>query len=216
MKKTIAFIGFGDLGVQIYHILKHSNIQYDEIAVFDDTLKPNTYPFVDYIYPFIHYKKEEFTHFAFVIALGYKHLELKNKICNELIHQNKELPNIIHNTCFVSEETNLGVGNVFYPMCNIDIKSEIGNVNVFNNSVVISHDNTIGNANFFAPRFTSSGKVNVGDYNFFGTGSLVSNVLNIGSKNTICIGTVLTKNIGDQTNVIGNPMRILKNNVELI
>ena len=216
MKKTIAFIGFGDLGIQIYHILQNSNITYDKLVVFDDTLEEGTYDFVDRVFPFIDYKKSEYVDYAFIIALGYKHLKLKHKICNELIEQNKELPNVIHNTCFVSDQTKLGMGNVFYPMCNIDIKSEIGHVNVFNNSVIISHDNNIGHANFFAPRFTSSGKVDIGNYNFFGSGSVVSNVIQIGDDNIICIGTVVTKSIANNTCVIGNPMNVLKDKVELI
>ncbi len=215
MKNTIAFIGFGDLGIQIYHILKQSNIIYDEIVVFDDTLQSDSYEFVDKAFPFSDYKKEMYAHYQFVIALGYKHLELKNRICNELLEQNKALPNIIHNTCYVSDQTVLGVGNVCYPMCNIDINSQIGNVNIFNNSVIISHDNTIGDANFFAPGFTSSGKVEIGQFNFFGSRSIISNVRTVGNNNIVCIGTVVTKNIPNNSSVIGNPMKMLSSKVEL-
>ena len=80
-----------------------------EIVVFDDTLQSDSYDFVDKALPFSDYKKEIYADYQFVIALGYKHLELKNKICNELLEQNKVLPNIIHNTCFVSNQRVINV-----------------------------------------------------------------------------------------------------------
>lgn len=215
MKNTIAFIGFGDLGIHTHHVLKNSNLVYDRLVVFDDTIHSDTYNFVDEVFPFMDYKKEEYADFQFVIALGYKHLELKYKIYNELLDQNKALPNIIHKNCYITEEAVMGQGNVFHPMVHIDINTTIGNVNVFNSSTVISHDIEISDCNFFAASVTISSKVNIGNCNFFGSGSVSANLLSIGNNNVVCVGTVVTKSIKDDSTVVGNPMRTLTKSVKL-
>lgn len=216
MNKTIAFIGFGELGIQIYNILLESNISFSSIIVFDDKVhQDNKYIFIDKVYPFKNYKNTKFSECNFVVALGYRHLELKHKIIQELQHNNSILPNIIHKSSFVSRTAKLGQGNIIYPMCNIDIMVKIGDGNIFNNSSVISHDNEIGNANFFAPGFISSGKITIGNYNFFGAGSILSNGLDIQNKNIIGIGSVITKNIDSNSSYIGNPMIKLSKNITL-
>ena len=57
------------------------------------------------------------------------------------------------------------------------------------------------------------GHVSIGDYTFIGAGTTISNHVTIGKNVIIGIGTVVTKDVPDNVSVIGNPMRIIKNNL---
>ncbi|MCT4664138.1 MAG: hypothetical protein N4A45_02750 [Flavobacteriales bacterium] len=214
-KNKFAFIGFGDLGLQLYHLVLDSVTNIDEMIVFDDQLNPNTYEFIDSIHPFLNYSDHQFENYQFVIALGYKHLILKQRIMDELLSKGRIVPNIIHSTCFIHPTVIIGNGNVFYPLSNIDINVEIGNGNLFNNSVVISHDNKIGHSNFVAPSACFCGAVKIGNQNFIGAHATISNSIKIGSNCAIYLRTAVTKNLEDGEAAIGYPMKKLKNKLVL-
>ena len=46
---------------------------------------------------------------------------------------------------------------------------------------------------------------------FVGMGSVISNYIKIGNHVKIGIGSVVTRNISDNTSCIGNPVKIVKN-----
>jgi sugar O-acyltransferase (sialic acid O-acetyltransferase NeuD family) len=199
----IAFIGYGELGVQIHELLKqqHSAI---EPVYFDDVQykakAENAYSFKDYV-------KEEFKNYSFVICLGYKHALIKNEIFTQLDKLGRRHLSFVHPSCFVNSSSVIEAGTVLYPMCNIDKGARIGNSVLLNNSVVISHDSTIGDCCYLSPGVVLSGKVTIGRNTFLGTGSVVANGIKIGNNVVVGIGTVVTKDIPDGSFVIGNPMR---------
>lgn len=202
----IAFIGYGDLGIQVGAFLKQQYASFDAVY-FDDVLfaskKTNAYPFNDFENPM-------FKDCGFVICLGYKHAALKNIISKKLIELGYKHLSFIHPSCFVNETAKLGVGVICYPMCNIDRKAEIGNGVLLNNSVVVSHNCVIGDACYLSPGVVVSGNVQIGENSFLGSGSLVANDIVIGKNVVIGIGTVVTQNLPDNSFVIGNPMKFVE------
>jgi sugar O-acyltransferase (sialic acid O-acetyltransferase NeuD family) len=204
MGQLTSIIGFGELGEQFYGFLKESNKT--GFGFFDDIAKQNE---IKRSYNFNDYKKAEFAETDFYVALGYKHLQTKNSIINELKGLGRKIPNYIHSSCFVNNSANLSEAVFVYPMCNIDKNVKIGKGTLLNNSVVISHDTSIGNCCYLSPGVTISGKVNIGDCTFIGSGSVISNSISIGNNVIIGVGTVVTKNVPDNTCVIGNPMKMI-------
>ena len=201
----IAFIGFGEMGIQVYDLLKQKYARLKPVYFDDELYKAgvkNAQPFKDYV-------KDTFKSYFFVVCLGYRHAALKNKIFKQLVKLGRKNLSYIHATCFVSRSAIIGAGSVLYPMCNIDKEVNIGTSVLINNSVVISHNSSIGNSCYLSPGVVLSGNVTIGENTFVGAGSVVANGIKIGKNVVIGIGTVVTKHISDNSFVIGNPMKLV-------
>lgn len=202
----IAFIGYGELGVQIFELLtqKYAPVK---AVYFDDILYKakvkDALPFDDFI-------KDDFKNYSFVIGLGYRHAALKNNISKQLDKLQRQSLTFIHHTCFVSSSASIGAGSVLYPLCNIDKEVKVGSAVLINNSVVISHNSVIGDSCYLSPGVVLSGNVIIDENSFLGTGVLVANNITIGKNVVIGIGTVVTKNIPDNAFAIGNPMKFVE------
>jgi len=201
----IAFIGYGEMGMQVHDLLKQKYAKLKPVY-FDDGLYKSK---IKNAYPFKDHTKDSFKKYSFVICLGYKHAALKTGMCKQLLKLDRKVLSFVHASCFVNRSASIGVGSVLYPMCNIDKEVRIGNAVLINNSVVISHNAAIGNGCYLSPGVILSGNVTLGENSFLGTGVLVANGIKIGKNVVIGIGTVITKNIPDDSFVIGNPMRFV-------
>lgn len=198
-----AFIGFGDLGDQVFQFIRQA-YPLDKRALFDDIQLEKGNP--DAI-AFQQYKEDEFAGYDFFVCLGYKHLEAKNRLITELSALGRKLPYYIHPSSHVAATAQIGDGTVVYPMCNIDHNAHIGKGCLINNSVVVSHDALIGDCCYLSPGVILSGKVTIGENSFLGSGVTVSNGVKIGKNVQIGIGTLITKDIPDNVSVLGSPPR---------
>lgn len=210
--KKIALIGYGELAVQIEKFIIQQNTHRPVFYRFDDILfskkSKNSFKFSDYI-------SDKFADFDFYVCLGYKQLPQKKKIIEMLLKKKRNLPALIHRTAYVSPEAEIKPAAVIYPLCNIDKNTVIGSGALLNNSVVVSHDNEIGPCSYLSPGVVTSGFVKVGDCSFLGSGSLISNYVKIGKACTIGIGSVVTGNLPAGSQAIGNPLKILRNKLEI-
>ena len=210
--KKIAIVGFGELGQQFFEIF-NVNSSVAEFAFFDDLLFDKK---IKDAYPFNDFKKDHFAHYDFYIALGYKNLNNKSQIIEELLHLKRNLPKFIHSTSFVNSTAQIGENTFLYPMCNIDKGVCIGKGVLLNNSVTISHNNTIGDCCYLSPGVITSGFVEIGEKTFIGSGAIISNKIKIGKNVKIGIGSVVTCDIPDGCSAIGNPAVILKGELRLL
>ena len=206
--KEISIIGFGELGKQFYSFLKEENIVFN---IFDDLYQSNDKNVKTNLFKqFIMSKSNNF-----YVALGYKHLEIKNVILDNLDQLKKKTPSFIHETSFINKTSVINNAVFIYPMCNIDKNVFIDKGSLINNSVTISHDSKIGKCCYISPGVIISGNVSIDDYTFIGTGTIISNGVKIGKNVIVGVGTVITKDIPDDNYVIGNPMKFLKQPLNL-
>ena len=206
-----AFIGYGDLGEQIFHLLQQSE-SIEAIAYFDDH---QVAAGVAGAYPFSSYADEAFREYQFYIGLGYKHLAARNKIAHELLAKGRKVPAMVHSSVYVAPTASIGEGTSVYPMSNIDHNVRIGKACLINNSVVISHDCNMGDSCYISPGVIISGKVSIGENTFIGSGALISNGVNIGANVQIALGTIVTKDVPDNMSVLGNPAHIIARKLNL-
>lgn len=206
--KKIGIVGFGSVGKQLYNALLESNYTEDQIYIFADDIetvrKNRNFKFNDF-------KLDEFRDLHFIPALGYLSKNLKYKILEYLTNNGYEIFSFVHPTAFVSKTATIGKGVFIYPMCNIDQGAVIEDGCVILNSSVISHDTFVGKCSYLGPSVTLSGLVRIDELCFIGTASMVSNNLSVGRNSTVAIGTCLTKSIGEDSFVIGNPFQHKKN-----
>ena len=201
--KKYAFLGYGDLSSQILSIF---NIDKKNIVIFDDKNSKNQ---------FNSYSKF-FNNYNWILGIGYKHLNKKLVIIKKMLKSNCSLPNLIHNSSYISKKSEMLKGVIIYPMCNIDDNVIIKPGVLLNNSTTVSHNTYIGFGTFISPGVVISGNVKIGDGCFIGAGTIISNNVNIGNQVYIGAGSLITNNVNDNSHVIGNPMKIINKKFNLV
>ena len=210
MKNKIAIIGYGDLGRQFHEFLKED--PNNEFIFFDDIAFKHDVP---HTFPYLNYSLDAYADCSFFVALGYHHLQTKNKVIHHLKSLGRKLPVYIHKTSFVNPTATIGDGTFVYPMCNLDSNVSIGKGVLLNNSVCISHDSKISDCCYLSPSVTVSGNSKINDETFIGAGSVISDKVVIGKNVIVGIGSVVTGDLPDNCSAIGNPIRILKKHLDL-
>lgn len=141
----------------------------------------------------------------FVVAISAP--DRKRKVVQELQNKGAHFATLIHPTAHIDDYSTYGKGLIMYPNSTIGVNSKIGDfVTVCGG---IAHDNVIGDYVTLSGDATLSGHVSVGEGSFFGAKSIVAPNLKIGSNAFICIGSVVIRNVRDNTKVIGNPAKRL-------
>ena len=208
--KVLAILGSGDLGRQIAHYAISDN-HYDKVVFFDDvTLEKeiNGYPVLGNSETI----EKEFLKKSFnelIIALGYKHLEVKKQLYERF---NSLIPfgRIVHSSSWIDETTIIKDGCVIYPRCSIDANVIINENTIANIGCVIAHDTKIGKHCFLSPRVAIAGFVNVEEMCILGINSTIIDNINIVAKTQIGGGTVVIKKIEKKGLYVGNPMRFIR------
>ena len=200
-----AFVGFGEFGRQIEALLETVEGECDCIR-FDDPLVASGDPLAR---PFADFERDEYRDCDFYVCMGYRHRRTKAEILVRLEALGRRLPSVIHPTSWVSPTARVGPGVFIYPMCVVDKGVVLDAGVVLNNAVTVSHDSIIGSAGYLSPGVTVSGEVRIGECVFVGSGATIANLITIGQNVTVGVGTVVTRDVGSDLSVIGNPMKIL-------
>jgi UDP-N-acetylbacillosamine N-acetyltransferase len=205
--KKIGIIGYGAFGRQIENFLVEEQGRAAlDFSYFDDHFHNAG---GEKACPFDTFLDRRFSELEFYIGLGYKHLPVREKICDQLLKNGLRLPSFIHRTAYVNPTAKVGYGVYIYPMCNIDQEVELKNGVMVNNSVILSHNGLVDACTFIAPGVTVAGNVRIGKYCFIGGGSVIANNLSIADNVLVGLGSSITRNVEKDACVIGNPMKIL-------
>jgi sugar O-acyltransferase (sialic acid O-acetyltransferase NeuD family) len=205
----IAVVGNGDLAKQLLGFIDTS--MKSSIVYFDDFHEINNQSH----FPFLNWKDELYTNHNFIVGLGYKNLNVRNKLISELKKMNRNLLSYSHPSSFINEDAMIGQSVFIYPMCNIDQNVTLNDGVILNNSSVISHDSIIGKCTYISPGVTISGRVSIGENCFIGSGTTIANDIVIGNNVIIGIGSIVTSNIPSNSSVIGNPLKRLNNPLKI-
>lgn len=110
---------------------------------------------------------------------------------------------IIHPTSVISKSAIIGEGCFIGAQAVIQNNVNISNVTLINTAAVIEHDNKIGEAVHVAPNSTTAGRVKIGSLSFLGVGATVIPDIEIGESVFVAAGAVITKNVTDNTKMLG-------------
>lgn len=207
-ENKIGLIGFGSVGKQLYNTLLENNYSENQIYIFADDIECDE---SKRRYTFNDFKQEKFRSLHFIPTLGYLSKNLKFQILNYLLENKYTIFSFIHPTAFVSKNAKIGRGVIIYPMCNIDQGVTVDDGTILLNSSIVAHDTYIGKCTYLAPGVCLSGLIHVGDLCFIGTSATLANNIKVGNNSTIAMGTCLTKDIDENSFVIGNPFQHKKN-----
>ncbi len=209
--KATGIIGFGELGRQILGLLCAAE-KPGRVVCFDDLLHAKM---ATDSFPFDSFLDGRFADLDFYVGLGYRHLPRRAEILRQLQAAGRRIPALVHPSCHVAPTCRVGEGSLVYPLCNLDHEVELESGALLNNSTVVSHNTRIGTAAYLSPGVVLAGYVTVGPAAFLGSGVLVANNRCIGARARVAIGTVVTRDVPDDTSVAGNPQRLLDHPLEL-
>lgn len=209
----LAIIGYGALGRQLEQFFCELYGKPTQTHYFDDIQCRSENN--NSVSPFNAYSEETFADFEFLIGLGYKHLDKKIAILQNLLKLGRRLVNLIAPSCLISPSSQIGQGVVIFPGCNICMNTVIGNGCFLYNGCIISHDTVLHDGTFLAPGVIIAGRTEIGSACFIGAGSVLANDLKIEPGCVLGLGTVLTRSLTAGTHAIGNPMHIVNGKLNL-
>jgi sugar O-acyltransferase (sialic acid O-acetyltransferase NeuD family) len=206
-----AFVGFGELGTQLFRFLQDAEF-FEDFVIFDDLRFSAGDPKA---FKFHRYMDEEFADCRFYVGLGYRMLKEKQVAMRSLLEAGREVPSFVHRTSYVAPTAKIGQGTFVYPNCTVDKEVELEAGVLLNNSVTVCHESRVGFCSYISPGVIISGNTTIGERSFLGTGCLLSNGLSLGDGVIVGIGSVVTQNLSNGVSCIGNPLQILKNPLQL-
>lgn len=123
-----------------------------------------------------------------------------------------QLTSVISKTAKIgSYNVILGTGLNIMPAVHISNDVSIGNGTLLNYGCSIHHDCSIGEFCELSPNALLLGDVKLGNYCSIGAGAIILPKIRIGSNVVVGAGAVVTKDIEDNTLVLGVPARKVKN-----
>lgn len=156
--------------------------------------------------------KEQLKTKGYFIAIGNN--AIRNKIATSLeVNGIPAAVNAIHPTSLLSPTVLFGHGVMCAPNVTINALAEIGDGVICNTGCIIEHECKIGNFAHIAPGAVLAGNVTIGERSFIGANSVVKQGISIGKDVTVGAGTVVIQDILDNVTVVGNPARIIKQNL---
>lgn len=125
--------------------------------------------------------------------------KLRKKYYDTLTASGLCYTNLIHPSAIIGQGVKIGSGNIILPMCHIGPEAKIGNDCFITAKTSIEHHNIIGSHCTFGPGVMFSGSVEVGDCVKFAAGIYAEPLVKIGNNCLISSGTILTKDVPENT-----------------
>ena len=200
--KKIAIFGAGGFGRETQLLIQQINAshpQWEFIGFFDDSLGKG-----------ILGGKAELNAFKepLYIVIAVADPTIRKKIAENIANKNIKYPILIHPTLiFDKKELKIEEGSILTAMSVLTTNIAIGKHSIINLSSTIGHDVSLGNFCSVMPGVHLSGNVVMGEATLIGSGAVVLQGITIGSNVKVGAGAVVTKNVPDNTTVVGVPAK---------
>src|SRR3989344_458571 len=153
---------------------------------------------------------QEYSDCEFVISIGNPRIRKKvhDKMC--LVGSPRFATLIDPSAVAIPEHVSIGPGSVVCAGTVCTVEVEIGAHVILNLNCTVGHETYIKDFATIAPMVAISGNVRIGQCAEVGTGASIRQGLTVNDGAMIGMGSVLTKNVAENTVVFGSPARPIK------
>ena len=133
-------------------------------------------------------------------------------LCGKIRASGLKLRTVVHPAAFVDPSAKLGEGVFVAAGAFVGPRAEIGDGAIINTKASVDHDCKVGAFAHICPGVILTGAVTVGPLTTVGAASVVKPLVKIGANDLIGSGSIVVKNIGDNTVCFGSPAKAVKSN----
>lgn len=143
------------------------------------------------------------------IAIGGARGRDRMNIARSLLDAALQLPVLVHPQAAVSGTATMGLGSQVLANAVVAADVVMGTVCIVNNNANVDHECVLGNGVHIAPGAVLCGCVTVGDNTMVGANAVVLPRVRIGRNVVVGAGAVVTRDVPDDSVVVGNPARFI-------
>lgn len=196
------------LGVLHQLDLLENLVFYDDVSKLESQYLFNQFEILTSISQAESYFRKNDTRFV----LGIGSPKLRKKLADKFLLLGGELTTIISPKAYIAPfDISIGTGVNIITGCAIDNSVTIDEGALINTNVIIGHDCVVGKYSEICPGTVISGNCSIGDFCFIGSNSTILPKIKIGNNSIIAAGSVVIKDVPENTLVAGNPALIKKN-----
>jgi sugar O-acyltransferase (sialic acid O-acetyltransferase NeuD family) len=149
-------------------------------------------------------------------ALGVGNAVTRKLLAERVMAIGGKLCSIVSNDALLGEFiTSIGDGVCILSQAIVTCEVRIGDGTLVNKAAIISHEAQVGRYCAISPGAKILGGATIGDCTEIGANAVVLPRVKVGSNCKVGAGAVVTKNVADNTTVVGVPARPIKSNVSV-
>lgn len=144
--------------------------------------------------------------------IGFGNMRYRQTVYEEFANVGWEPINIFHPDAIISKHAQIGKGVLIEAGCLITPNPIIGNNVVVNTGSQVNHDNFIEDHVYIASGVVLSGGVTIKENSLIDDGAIITLGRSVGRNCIIGAGSVVTKDIPDNTVAYGIPAKVVRDN----
>jgi len=221
-ERVVFYGGTGQCRVMHDAILKPWNSEQELIAVIDDT-ENACHPFYHQIRAPFYSGRDAYDRFLFdfrsqilkgevkcCVTIGNPHGQARKKLSEMMNKDGIETTNIIHEDSYFGTMVEYGKGFQCHNGVIVNPFVLIGKYCILNTRCLVEHDCFLEDCVEIGPGTVLCGNVMVGENSWVGANSTVRQNIKIGKNCIIGAGSVVVKDVPDNSVYVGNPAKLLR------
>ena len=186
-------------------------------AIFDNNISISPFKHIELYHPdnfrnWIQQQYDKSIIFKSVVAIGNPYSKERVKISNRLKNYNIYPYPVIHKTSNISNDILIPEDIQILANANIRENVKIGHNCILNCSCLVEHDCVLEDGVEIGPGAVLCGQTLVKKYSWIGANATILPNLIIGENCIIGAGAVVTKDVQDNSVIVGNPARLMRCN----